>query len=240
MVPLSQYAPTPTSHSFPEELELETAKICPYNLVTIPTYGPTVYHIFRRLHLLGIATSWRWKATRNVSVAMRVNISNMLLDAEYDMLVTSARFAQDRADRESGIDEELIAVCDGLVTAAQIFLFAALRTMPIRARIVEIYLSRLKLCLERERLLETWNVYASHDALLWVLFISAVAATGRPERENIVSELREVVALLGIKSQESLEQHLMGFAWADFFVQYLGGVANELFRSRSEPSVRVP
>jgi hypothetical protein len=221
------------SEDFPEDLQLETAKTCPYCLVGIPEYGHAVYQIFRRIHLLGIATSLRWKATRNVGIMMRVNISNMLLDVEYDMLVLSAQLGKERKDKETEVDEDLSFICDALVTASQIFLFVSLRSLPVGARVVEIYLSRAMAAIGRDNLLEMWNKYASYDALLWALFMSMVAATNRPEREAIVAHLREVVAMLGIKSQEALEKHLAGIAWADFFLSYSADVAKELFRSRS-------
>jgi hypothetical protein len=237
-VPQFKYNSTITpSESFPEELQLETAKTSPYNLVAIPTYGHIIYQIFRQIHLLGIATSLRWKATCSDDTVMRVNISNMILDVEYDMLDISARFSQDRNDKDSDsdIDKNLIAVCDALVTAAQIFLFASLRSIPIGARTVEIFLSRIKVAIQREDLLGIWDRFASHDALLWTLFISAVAAKDRPGQDGILSQLRAVVAVLGIKTQETLEYHLLGIAWADFFERYSAELAKELFRSQSQP-----
>ena len=166
---------------------------------------------------------------------MRVNISNMLLDVEYDMLVLSARFGKERKDKESEIDEELIDVCDVLLTGGQIFLFVSLRALPVGARVVEIYLSRIMAAIRRDNLLEIWNKFASYDALLWALFMSTVAATNRPERDTIISYLREVVAVLGIKNQEILEVHLVGMAWADFFLSYSAEVSKEIFRARSQP-----
>jgi len=100
---------------------------------------------------------------------------------------------------------------------------------------VEIYLLRLKVALDRERLIESWQNYASLEGLLWVLFIAGCAATGRPERDYILSELRCVVATLGIKDKDTLERNLIGFAWSDFFAQYLEQTCNDLFRSRTEP-----
>jgi hypothetical protein len=235
-VPQFEYIPTTTpSESFPEELQLETATTCPYNLVTIPTYGPTIYPIFRRLHLLGIATSLRWKAARNISITLRVNVSNMLLDVEYDMLTTSARFTQDQNDKNSAVDEHLIAVCDALVTAAQIFLFASLRSIPMGARTVEIFLTRIKIAIKRENLLDTWDKFASHHALLWTLFISAAASTNRPQYSDIISELKAVMALLDIKTQKTLEYHLLHIAWADFFELCSAELAKELFTNHSQP-----
>lgn len=233
-VPLFRYVPTnvPTE-GFPEDLQLETAKTCPYSLVEIPEYGHTIYQIFRRIHLLGIATSLRWKATRNLGIGMRVSISNMLLDVEYDMLVLSAKLGKDRKEKEPQLSKSLISICDVLVTASQIFLFVSLRALPVGARVVEIYLSRLTAAIRDDHLLESWNQFASYNALLWGLFMGIVAATHRPEKESIMTCLREVAAVLGIKSQDVLERQLEAMAWADFFGFYSADVAKELFRSRS-------
>jgi hypothetical protein len=157
----------------------------------------------------------------------------MLLDVEYDMLSLSSRLGKQRKEKENDIDLDLISVCDTLVTGSQIFLFVSLRALPVGARVVEIYLSRIMVAIRRDDLLEVWNKFASYDALLWALFMSMVAATNRPEKDSIVAYMREVVAVLGIKCQEALEVHLTGMAWADFFLSYSADVAKELFRSRS-------
>jgi hypothetical protein len=235
-VPSFKYVPTSKpSQGFPEELQLETAKTCPYTLVKIPEYGHTIYHIFRRIHLLGIATSSRWNATRNIGIAMRVNISDMILEAEYDMLSLSAQLGKERKAKESEIDEELIAVCDALITGAQIFLFLSLRAMPVGARVMEIYLSRMMAAMRRDNLLDMWDRLASYDALLWALFMAVAAAMKRPESDAVMSYTREVVAVLEIEDRETLEVHLGNVAWADFFSSCSNEMARVLFRCRSRP-----
>ena len=209
------------------------AQTYPYSLTTINTYGHNIYNIFRHLHILGIATSNVWMALRNESLDFRFAISNMLLENEYDMLAMSARLRQESLD---GIEDEgLIAICDALVTAAQLFLFAALRFMPIGTRMVDIHLSRLRTSLQRPRLLEMWETYASLDALLWTLSISATAAMGRPERGVIMSELRNVCDILRIGSKETMIQHLKTFAWSDYWELASHAVFAELFTHKSEP-----
>lgn len=169
-----------------------------------------------------------------MGVGMRVNISNMLLDVEYDMLVLSSQSGKERKERDSLVSGDLVSIIDVLVTGSQIFLFTSLRALPVGARVVEIYLTRIMQAIQQpSNLLASWKEWASYDALLWGLFMGIVAATNRPEKEYIVTLLREVVAVLGIKSQETFEMHLKGMAWADFFEFYSKEASKELFRSRS-------
>ncbi|KAE9966982.1 hypothetical protein BLS_006647 [Venturia inaequalis] len=248
-VPPARYEPTLIpSPGFPESLELETAKSCPYSLVDIPEYGHAIYQIFRRIHLLGIATSAQWKASSQTRVDMRVCISNLLLDVEFDMLVLSAQLGKEEKEKDTTTSHDLISVIDILVTGSQIFLFTALRALPVGARVVEIYLSRIVLALNKlqhqqqqqqfnrhyqlSTLLQSWKRVSTYESLLWGLFMGMVAATNRPEKESIAALIREVVAVLGIKSQESLESHLKGMAWAEFFELYSKEVGRDILRSR--------
>lgn len=184
-----------------------------------------------------------------MGVGLRVCISNLLLEVEYDMLVLSARLGKERkeSDRDSSnvsqISADLISIIDILVTGSQIFLFTALRALPVGARVVEIYLSRIMQAIRQLQklpqtsnsngLLGSWKVFAGYDALLWGLFMGMVAATERPEKDSLVTLLREVIAILGIKNLEMLEACLKGIAWADFFEGYAKSVGKEVFRSRS-------
>lgn len=251
IVPPSRYEPTLIpSPGFPESLELETAKSCPYSLVDIPEYGHAIYQIFRRIHLLGIATSAQWKVRSDMGMEMRVCISNLLIDVEFDMLVLSAQMGK---EKDPTIRPDLIAVTDILVTGAQIFLFTALRALPVGARVVEIYLGRIVFAIDilqqrqqqpnqpnqhaiieqSNNLLTRWKQFANHDALLWSLFMAMVAATSRPEKDSMIACLREVIAVLGMKDLESLELCLKRVAWADSFEIHSKEVGKEVFRSRS-------
>jgi hypothetical protein len=227
--PPYRYVPTNLA-DFPEELLLEAAKISPSSLINMQSHGGTMYNIFSRIHRLGFATSASW-----ASIVPRVAISNLLLDAEYDMLLLSSQLDPDCAS-STGENMEVIFISDALVTSAQIFAFVALRSMPIRARIVEIYLSRLQAALERPDLIQNWQTHCSLQALLWTLFISATAATDRPARYLIISELRTVTATLRLKNQAEVRDALKEFGWSDFFEGYNQAICYEIFRRHTEPT----
>lgn len=180
---------------------------------------------------------------------MRVCISNLLLEVEFDMLVLSAQVGKEEKEKDTTTSLDLISVIDILVTGSQIFLFTALRALPVGARVVEIYLSRIVLALNKlqhqqqqqqrpnrhhqpSTFLQSWKRVSTYESLLWGLFMGMVAATNRPEKESIIALVREVVAVLGIKSLESLESHLKGMAWADFFELYSKEVSRDILRSR--------
>jgi hypothetical protein len=162
----------------------------------------------------------------------------MILDTEYDMLLLSSQLDPDSVNLSSQEENssDLVFIADALVTSAQIFTFVALRSMPIRARVVEIYLARLKRALERPNLIEIWQEHCCLEALLWTLFISASAATGRPEKHLIISELRTVAATLHLRGQDAVKEVLKGYAWSDFFDGYNQAVCYEVFRRQTEPT----
>ncbi|KAF2423725.1 hypothetical protein EJ08DRAFT_440158 [Tothia fuscella] len=218
-----------TYAEFPEDLLTEAVKTSPTSLITLPVYGGTIYNIFRRIHRLGLSVSFPW-----MPFVDRVAISNLLLETEYDMLLLSSQVGSDSTKPER--DEDLIAFADALVTAAQIFVFVALRNMPVRARIVEIYFSRLRPVLERSDLIAKWQAYCSSEALLWALFMTASAARGNPERAAVLAEIKRVAALLGLRTGDEVEHALRSIAWADFFRIECDAICVETFRRQSEPT----
>ncbi|TID15076.1 hypothetical protein E6O75_ATG08329 [Venturia nashicola] len=218
-IPPSRYEPNILpSPRFPECLELETAKTCQYFLIDIPEYGHAIYKILRCIHLLGIATQERWKGRDEMGV--------------------ETRCAGGEGEGFSDLSRLDIGV-DIVVTASQIFLFTALRSLP--------YLSRIVLAIQKlqqqpdqhssieqsNHLFTSWKQFAEYDALLWGLFMGMVAAMNRPGKDAIVAHLKEVVAMLGIESQERLEAHLKRMAWADIFKSHSKEVSKEIFRNRS-------
>lgn len=150
------------------------------------------------------------------------------------MLLLSSQLGPDRA--EPAINEDVLSIADALVTAAQLFAFVAVRNMPIRARLIEIYLSRLKPALERPNLTDVWGQHCSLEALLWTLFMAATGASGRPERVIILTEMRIVAAMLHLKDRNSVEQVLRNYAWADCFADECSMTCSDLFRRQSAPA----
>jgi hypothetical protein len=220
-----------TQAEFPEDLLLEVARTSPTSLISIPVYGSAIYNILRRMHRLGLAISIPW-----IPFVSRVAISNLLHETEYDMLQLSSQLGPDRERTDPAQNEQLVAITDALVTAAQLFAFIAVRNMPVRARIVEIYLSRLRPALDRPNLADVWRKYCSLEALLWTLFMTAAAASARPERTLIITEIRVVAAMLHLKDRNGVEQVLRNFAWADMMAEDCSLTCTEIFRRRSAPT----
>lgn len=235
-IPVYRYAPSQPEPAIPEDLLFAAAKDYPYALATIEQHGHTIYNVLRRLHILSLTTSSGWRKLRDTRIAFRYAISNMLLDTEYDLLVLAHQLKPKLEDGK-GNNNALLQVCDALCAASQIFLFSALRGMPLGARVVEIYLARLQPCIQQPDLISTWQEHASLESLLWVLTVTAVAATGRAEHLPAITALRKVCEMLEISDIEGLMGVLRGHAWNDASHDTSLVVLRDLFRRQSHSLV---
>jgi hypothetical protein len=212
--------------TFEDDLLAEASMNCPFILLNIKTYGPSIYSIFRRIRRLGLSTTKPW-ADR----ADRVAISNTLFDTEHDILLLSSQLRPDTKNKRSNEQKnpDIISIADVLITSAQLFIFLAIRAMPIQVRVVEIQLGRIQAAIERDHLQEIWQEHCSIEALLWTLFVSAVAATGRPERSRFIAELRAVSTGLPVSNRRGMELTLRKFGWSDFLGQNTHTICEEIF-----------
>ncbi len=231
-IPGFRYSASKCSHPeppLPEQLLFDAAKDYPYGLALIDTYGHSVYSIFRRLHLISLATNPVWKDVWNTDANFRYALSNVMLDTEYDLLV----LAYQLKSKMSSIDTselDLVSICDGLCTAAQIYFYAGLRTMPLGARIVDIYLLRLQRVLYSTTLIEDWCTYVSPESLLWTLATVVTSANGRAQFLPAMNQLRKLCSKLVIVDIEGMVVILKGFAW-NHIIDGLGRSAlTDLFR----------
>lgn len=191
------------SADFPDELLLEAARSAPTSILNIPSHGFEIYNILHRIHRLGLAVSEPWSG--NVS---RIAVSNTLHEAEYDTLALSAKFGEGRSEE--------VDVAHALLLASQIFLYSALRLIPLAARTCDIFLRRLMAALDKEELLETWTEQCSLEALLWTVSMGLMVAEGKPARLWLQERMEVLVELLQVADFEDLESILRNYAWSDY------------------------
>jgi hypothetical protein len=168
---------------------------------------------------LGIALSEPWLATLN-----RVAFSNTLHDAEYDMLVLSAKLAVNSPSRWNGS-----SIANTIVVASLIFDFGVLRSFPFTMRTIELFLQRLIAELDQDELLETWNEQCSLEALLWVVCIGLMVSSESSSRNWLKERMIQLVKLLHVTDFADLEDILKGYAWSDFCESHLESHWNEVY-----------
>jgi hypothetical protein len=141
---------------------------------------------------------------------------------------------QDEDYEERKMMADGASVAEALLAAAQIFVYAALREVPPRARIFRVLLERLRVAIDRPNVckLALWRKARNLNTLLWVLVVASSVATAPSERTWWISELIDVVADLGIASQAELEGFMTRVAWTDvFFGAAIEGVWTESCKS---------
>jgi len=203
---------------YPEELLLEAARSAPTSILSIPTHGFEIYNILHRIHRLGLAVSPPWLG--NVD---SVAVSNTLHEAEYDMIVLSARLAAegDGPDEESNI-------ASALLVGSQLFLYAALRMIPLGSRSCKILLGRLIVSLTRDDLFEAWAEQCSLEALLWVICMGLLVALDENSKIRLQQYVKESVELLRVTDYDDLEDILKNYAWSSLCRTRIEQVWNEI------------
>jgi hypothetical protein len=212
----------------------DAARGYPYGLALIDKHGHNIYNIFRRLHILAVASSSEWEAVRNTDADFRFALSNMMLNTEYDLLALSYQLKSEISPSDTG-KVNLFDVCDCLCVAGQIFHYAGLRIMPLGTRVVDLYISRLRRALHSEALIDNWRAHACWESLLWTLAVTATAANGRSEYLPAMIELRKLCGMMGIGDVDEMVAKLKGFAWNDSFNELGRNVLMDLFRRASYP-----
>lgn len=163
----------------------------------------------------------------------------MLYEMEYMLLKIPDRSREfldfDREVRDGGRDgyeerarlADAASVIEGLLAAAQIFTYAALRDVPPRAPLFSILLSRLREALHRPStdMLGLWSGVKNAHILLWALVVGASVAQAERDRMWWVEKLWEVAGALGVRRVEDLQGRMERVAWTDmFFGEGLAGV----------------
>jgi len=202
---------------YPEALLLEAARSAPTSILSIPTHGFEIYNILHRIHRLGLAVSPPWFGKVD-----RVAVSNTLHDAEYDMIMLSMKLA---AEEDGPYSEPNIA--SALLVASQLFLYAALRMIPVSSRSCEVFVGRLIVALNREDLFEAWAEQCSLEALLWVVCMGLLVASDK-SRSWLQQQMEETVQLLQIRDYDDMEDILKNYAWSNLCSTRIGGVWNEV------------
>ncbi|OCK84309.1 hypothetical protein K432DRAFT_378712 [Lepidopterella palustris CBS 459.81] len=226
--PIFPFIPSDDSTTcFPDELLEEAACSSPTSLLQLSLASIDCFNIFYRLHRLGLATSAQWAA-----LVDRSALANMLYEAEYALLSMPNRspdfLIPDRHRREGGAAESqekdetanTAAVIEALVTAGQVFLYAALREVPLRARIFDILLSRLRATVDRPAgvdIVAIWTRERNLQVLLWTLVVGAAVGTQWGGDRWWVVQTAQVVERLEISTREAFKEALKGVAWTDVF-----------------------
>lgn len=221
--------PHPITPPFPDSLLEEAACFSPTSLLHLSLASVNCFNIFYRLHRLGLATSAHWSSSVD-----KTTVSNMLYEAEYALLSMADR-SQDflALDRRKGAlkddDESKAAdaasIVEALVAAGQIFLYAALREVPPRAKIFSILLGRLRCTLERPGVNTSviWARERNLHTLLWALMVGAAVAVQWGGSHWWIEQIAEVLEELGLDrdatGREAIKAVLKGVAWTDIFFE---------------------
>jgi hypothetical protein len=205
----------------------DVAQSPPIALLSIPKYGFELYSIMHKLQRLGLATSKPW-----IDNVDRMAFSNMMHEAEYEMLTLSWHLTTVTGRIEEQHEIGAHAIAEALVAAAQAFGYAALRQLPLPMRIFDLYLQRLHTALDRDDVEEIWMNHASLDALLFAMAMATVTAEGRPLRVWVIRKLDGILMALGIWDFEELESRLRAFAWSDVCAGYVEGAWKDVLKTR--------
>lgn len=122
------------------------------------------------------------------------------------------------------------SVVEALLAASQMFMYAALREIPPRARLFGILLERLRVALDRPRInmVSVWVKANNLMMLLWVLVVASSVASAGEGRDWWVGRLAEVVKELGLRDRRELQGMLEKVAWTEVF---FAGVLGEVWAS---------
>ncbi|KAF2261298.1 hypothetical protein CC78DRAFT_535759 [Lojkania enalia] len=216
----------PDTPPLPDILLEEAAFTSPTCLLQLSLSAIDCFNIFYRLHRLAIATSSHWILKVN-----RLTVSNLLYETEYIILSVSdySRYfldfdlelkdEKDEDNEEQARMADAASVVEALLASTQIFLYAALREIPPKARIFSILLNRLRLALDRpnSKMVEVWKRERNFNMLVWVLVVASSVASAWGERSWWIRRLSEVVKELGICDELELEALLQRVAWTDIF-----------------------
>lgn len=203
----------PNTPSLPTALLEQAAFTSPTSLLHLSLASVECFNIFYRLHRLGIAISEDW-----IGKVDRVTLSDLLYEVEYSVLSVPDSFstAHER-DRDPNSQSETAAhaasIVQALLAAAQIFIFAALRDVPVNTNIFSILLERLRGAITRSPT-ENWKQERNVNMLLWTLVVACCVA-GQRDREWWAGQLGDVMEEMRVMRKEELEGIVKGVAWVE-------------------------
>ncbi|KAF2789355.1 hypothetical protein K505DRAFT_365673 [Melanomma pulvis-pyrius CBS 109.77] len=230
----------PTTRPLPDALLEEAACTSPTSLLQLSLAAVDCFNIFYRIHRLALAVSTPW--FRKVD---RLTISNLLYETEY-IILSIPDYSRDFLDFDMGakhdaddegdcIDRANMAdsasVVEAILAATHIFVYAALREIPPKAKIFSILLERLQVALDRPavNILDVWRKEKNLNILLWALVIASSVAATWGGRNWWIGRLSEVVKELDMHSERELEESVKRVAWTDvFFGEVLGSIWDEV------------
>lgn len=177
-------------------------------------------------------------------------MSNLLYETEYLLLSIpdySREFLELNLDSVEGREEEkytekrsnadAASVVEALVASTQIFMYAALREIPRKAKIFGILLDRAQVALRspQESTITVWERERSLNLLLWVLLVACSVVPLDDGRSWWISMISEVMEKLIIIGKGELEQAVKRVSWTDtFFDGLLQRVWEEVSQLRRE------
>ncbi|KAF2683922.1 hypothetical protein K458DRAFT_431558 [Lentithecium fluviatile CBS 122367] len=233
----------PDALPLPSGLLEAAACTSPTSLLQLSVAAIECFNVFYRLHRLALAISPQW-----ICRVSRLTFSTLLYETEH-MLLSVPDYSRDfldfdlEAKDERGEDyEERKRLADGasvteaLLGATQVFVYAALREIPTRAKIFGILIERIRVAADRPGvdMLEVWRGVKNLNTLLWVLAVAAsVEEMGK--RSWWIERLSDVAGEFGIESRMEFEDVLNRVAWTGvFFGDEIEGVWAEVCRVRED------
>ncbi|KAF2101228.1 hypothetical protein NA57DRAFT_72670 [Rhizodiscina lignyota] len=209
--PSFEFVPQPYHATLPDELLVEAALSSPNCLLKLTIDRHEMFNVYYSLHQVAIAYNTPWADRMD-----RMLMSNMLHEIDYKLLCQSSRLADQNLEAKfpSG---NAVSVIEALTVAAQMFLYGALRSIPLPIKVFDLFLSRLVAALDIQDLLGAWETQCTANALLWVFFVGSIVAQGRQEMPWFIDNTLDFMRKTGISTKKEYEQALKGFAWTDDF-----------------------
>ncbi|KAH7399808.1 fungal-specific transcription factor domain-containing protein [Cadophora sp. MPI-SDFR-AT-0126] len=174
------------------------------------TFGATspIPPIFDALRTLSQSLS-----PANIACINRIGASNAIYNLEYDLLLLNEPFSAFSDVLDSTIQVKTLP----LRTAAHIYLWLAIREIPLTSELIHRMVQRLQESLVGT-LSQWWTgTRESMIWLLWILFVGGIAAMGREERMWFVQEMSGICRTLGISDNDTLRNSLYLVLWQEEF-----------------------
>lgn len=232
----------PDTPPLPDLLLEEAACTSPTSLLQLSLAAVDCFNIFYRLHRLALAASSQW-----VDSVDRLTISNLLYETEHIILCVpdhsrdfldfhpKSTDEQDRRYEQQKSKADAASVLEAVLASTQLFIYAALREIPPKAKIFSILLDRLRTTLERPHTstVKVWKREKNLNVLLWILVVACSIAPPNFGRTMWILTLSDTMKELNLSNRMELEGVLKLVAWTDtYFNGVLDRVWEEIRRLR--------